>query len=354
MPTPPLAHRVCRAFLPVLAGLLCLGLSACQRNHLVQREAFVFGTRVELLSIGSNPEASANAMAEVLREFDRIHRSYHAWEPSDLTRLADVCREGKPYPVSPELDGLLAKARMLSTRSEGLFDPGIGALVRLWGFHTDTFVPRLPDANELARVVAAKPRIGDIQVRDGQAQCSNAAVSPDFGGFAKGWALDRAAAILHERGIHNALINIGGNVMALGKKGDVPWQIGIQDPRGGGAIASLALLDGEAVGTSGDYQRYFELEGHRYSHLIDPRSGRPAEDTHAVTILMPPGPDAGLLSDADSKPIFVAGKDWRQLADKMGVQHVLRVDAEGRIAVTRAMLARLNFPGDHKPDVVVD
>ncbi|WP_345533026.1 FAD:protein FMN transferase [Viridibacterium curvum] len=350
----PFSRRIRRAILLMLAALVCLGLSACQRKQLVQREAFVFGTRVELLSVGSNPEATVSAMAEVLREFDRIHRNYHAWEPSELTRLADACRNGQPYPVSAELGTLLDKAGMLSARSEGLFDPGIGALVRLWGFHTDTFVPKLPDAAELARLVAARPGMRDIRVSGGQARCSNPAVSPDFGGFAKGWALDRAAAILHAKGIHDALINIGGNVMALGKKGDVPWQIGIQDPRGGGAIASLALLDGEAVGTSGDYQRYFELEGHRYSHLIDPRNGKPAEGTHAVTILMPPGPDAGLLSDADSKPIFVAGKDWRQLADKMGVQHVLRVDAEGRIAVTRAMLARLNFPANHGPDLVVD
>ena len=107
----------------------------------------------------------------------------------------------------------------------------------------------------------------------GESRQSQPRVKLDLGGYAKGYALDRAAEILKSQGIHNALINIGGNVLALGTHGTRPWRVGIQHPRKPGPLATLELRDGEAIGTSGDYQRYFELDGKRYCHLIDPRTG---------------------------------------------------------------------------------
>jgi thiamine biosynthesis lipoprotein len=166
-------------------------------------------------------------------------------------------------------------------------------------------------------------------------------VQLDLGGYAKGYALDRAAAILRQQGVANALINIGGNVMALGRKGDRPWQVGIQHPRAPTPIAALALYDGEAIGTSGDYQRYFEVDGRRYSHLIDPRTGAPVTETEAVTVLVTPRPGAGVLSDVASKPIFIAAGSWRDMARRYAISHVLRVDANGHIMATRDMGARM-------------
>jgi thiamine biosynthesis lipoprotein len=182
-------------------------------------------------------------------------------------------------------------------------------------------------------------------------------VALDFGGYLKGVALDRAAAIFKARGIGNALINIGGNVLALGSKGSQPWRVGIRHPRpeqaGGAPLATLELRDGEAIGTSGDYQRFFELEGHRYCHLIDPRNGAPATGTQALTVLIPPGADAGMRSDVLSKPLFIAGADWPALAKKLGANQVLRVDASGKISATAAMQARLSFETADLPVSVV-
>lgn len=142
--------------------------------------------------------------------------------------------------------------------------------------------------------------------------------------------------------------------MALGSKGDQPWRVGIQHPRAPQALAALPLYDGEAIGTSGDYQRYFDLNGRRYSHLLDPRTGAPATGTEAVTILVTPRFHAGTLSDAASKPIFLAGERWREYATRYGIDQVLRVDGQGRIQVTKALRGRLQFLGDAKPDEVVD
>lgn len=142
--------------------------------------------------------------------------------------------------------------------------------------------------------------------------------------------------------------------MALGSKGEHPWRVGIQHPREPRPLASLPLRDGEAIGTSGDYQRFFELDGERYCHLLDPRSGMPARGTQAVTLLVTPRPHAGTLSDAASKPAYLAGERWREYTRRFGIEHALRVDDQGRIEVTRALRDRLQFDAGITPASVID
>lgn len=334
--------------------LLALVLSACQRAQVFQQESYVFGTRVEVAVYGDSEPQARTALAAVLREFDRLHRAYHAWEPSELTALNEAIAKGQAATVSPELAAMLRDAQAIAATGDGLFDPALGRLIALWGFHTDTFVPRLPDPAQVAALLKAAPSMADLSIAGTTVESRNPAVELDLGGYAKGYALDRAAAILREQGVKNALINIGGNVMALGAKGDQPWRVGIQHPRAPHPLAALPLYDGEAIGTSGDYQRYFELDGRRYSHLLDPRTGAPADGTEAVTILVTPRANAGTLSDAASKPAFLGGERWREYLARYGIDHALRVDAAGHIQVTRALRGRLQFLGDNKPDQVVD
>lgn len=321
----------------------CCALAGCGRERVFQREGYVFGTRVDVAVYTADSSLADAAMAAVLREFDRLHHAYHAWEPSELTALNEALVNGRSHEVSPELAAMLRDAQRLSETGEGLFDPAIGALVGLWGFHTDTFEPTLPDPAALAALKAAQPRMRDIKIEGRLVSSRNLAVRVDFGGYAKGYALDRAAGILREQGIQNALINIGGNIMALGSKGKQPWRVGIQHPRQPGTMATMPLYDGEAVGTSGDYQRYFELDGIRYAHLLDPRTFEPAHGTQALTVLVTPRPHAGVLSDVASKPAYLAGDGWREQARRFGIAHALRVAVDGRVEVTRALRARLEF-----------
>jgi thiamine biosynthesis lipoprotein len=335
----------------LLIVFLAAILTACGKPVPVAQEAFVFGTRVEVQVAGVREAEAHAALGEVLREFDRLHRSYHAWQPSELTALNAALAAGKSHTVSAELAGFIRTAQDLAQRSDYLFDPALGKLIALWGFHSDEFKPALPAADALQAMVAAKPASADLVIEGNTVSASNPAVALDFGGYLKGIALDRAAVLLKARGINDALINIGGNVLALGSKGETPWRVGIRHPRielaGEGVIATLELRDGEAIGTSGDYQRFFELDGRRYSHLIDPRSGAPAQGTQSLTVLIPPAPDAGMRSDVLTKPLFIAGERWRDLARKLAVTQVLRVDALGRIFVTPTMQTRLRFEMDN-------
>jgi thiamine biosynthesis lipoprotein len=173
---------------------------------------------------------------------------------------------------------------------------------------------------------------------------SNPAVQLDFGGYAKGYALDRAAAILSAHGIGDALINVGGNIMALGRHGERPWRIALESPRGNGLLATIELENGEAIGTSGDYRRYYEIDGKRYAHIIDPRTGYPVPGVESVTVLVQPQEGAGALSDAASKPIFIGGKSgWRNAATRMGISCAMLVDSDGIVHITRELNARLLF-----------
>lgn len=344
-----------RTFLKLALIALIALTAACGRTPLQEQQAYVFGTRVEVLVVSDDPEQGRKAIGAVLREFDRLHRAYHAWQPSELMDLNLAIFSGRPQQVSPELAAFVSEAQALSRQGDYLFDPGIGELIKLWGFQADEFKAELPWQSDVADWLASKPSIADLVIDGTIIRSRNRHVALDFGGYLKGVALDRAAAILRQQGIHDALINIGGNVMALGSKQGKPWRIGIQHPRQPGPLATVTLADGEAIGTSGDYQRFFEVDGKRYAHLLDPRTGYPADHTQAVTVLIPPGPRAGTLSDASSKPIFIAGPEhWREMARKMEIGLVLRVDRDNRIFVTDALQKRLEFIGQPPEMTVVE
>lgn len=342
---------MCRGLLLALAVLL---LSACAQPQIFHQEAYVFGTRVDLTVYGKSLDKASEAMAEVLREFDRLHHAFHAWKPSELTDLNQAIARGEAHVVSEELAELLRDAQRFSAEGDHLFDPALGRLIELWGFHADEFEPVEPDPVALAAVLEARPSMADLLIEGNRVTSNNPMVQIDLGGYAKGYALDRAVAILRARGIDSALVNIGGNVMALGSKGGTPWRLGIQHPREPRPLATLPLYDGEAIGTSGDYQRFVEVDGERFSHLLDPRTGQPARGTQSLTVLIMPRENAGTWSDATSKSPFIAADDWLQYVQRYDIAHALRVADDGTIEVTRHMRARLQIPSDLRPVVVVD
>ncbi len=331
--------------LALLSLILLLG--ACGKEPLYQEQAYVFGTQVDVSIYGEDETKARQAVASVMHEFQRLHDLLHAWKPSELSELNTALAQGKSKVVAQEVAAMLQDAARMSAQSGGLFNPAIGGLIQTWGFQADDFKAILPDEKKIAALVKANPQMGDLvffSTPTGELVSSrNPAVKLDLGGYAKGYALDRAATILKQQGVKNALINIGGNVLALGLHGSRAWRVGIQHPRKPGPLATLELRDGEAIGTSGDYQRYFEFNGKRYCHLIDPRSGYPAHGTQAVTILTH-GERAGLLSDGSSKPLFISGaQGWRAAAQQMQIAEAMLIDADGVVHLTAELQKRLEF-----------
>ncbi len=178
----------------------------------------------------------------------------------------------------------------------------------------------------------------------------NPAVQLDFGAYLKGYGVDRAMEALIELGIAHAIINAGGDLRAIGRRPERPWRVGIRDPRGPGVMASLEIEGDECVFTSGDYERYFDYEGVRYHHILDPRSGSSARGTMSVTVVHNNGAEA----DAAATALFIAGPDgWRETAQAMGIEHVMLVDEAGKVYVTPTLAARLTFEAAQPPTLEV-
>ncbi len=227
---------------------------------------------------------------------------------------------------------------------------GVGALVELWGFDDGSEPPAAPPAAAaIAATLAAAGSIRDLGIDGRRIEGRPARYLLDLGGIAKGAAIDRVAAGLAARGVTPALVNAGGDLRVIGERPGRDWRIGIQAPRAAGLIGTLRLEAGEAAFTSGDYERYFETDGVRLHHILDPRTGRPVTHTQAVTVIAADGTTA----DASATALFVAGPDrWQVMARRLGVAAVLRVDATGRLEMTTAMRDRFQ-PGAAAPSAII-
>ena len=150
--------------------------------------------------------------------------------------------------------------------------------------------------------------------------------------------------------IHNAIINTGGDLSVSGTHGNRPWRIGIRHPRKEAAIAWLEASDNESVFTSGDYERYYMHKGKRYHHILDPRTGYPAQGSSSVTVIH----DNAAEADAAATALFVAGPQyWHSIALSMGIRYVMLIDTEGTIHMNPAMVERIHFINDATPSILL-
>jgi thiamine biosynthesis lipoprotein len=332
-----------RLFLFFYLGFLLTGCT--KPEPLYNTQSYVFGTLVDITIFGESEGHAQEISNQIIHEFQSLHNRLHAWRPSELMTINHAFRQSSaPVAIQPDVAAMITDATKLSIQSKGTFNPAIGGLIETWGFHHDEFRPIKVDEAKIKNLVKANPEMADIVIQNGKVFSNNPTVQLDLGGYAKGYALDIALAYLRKQGVKNALINIGGNIVALGKHGEKPWRVGIQHPRKPNAIATLDLESGWAIGTSGDYQRYFELNGKRYCHIIDPATGYPAQGVQAVTVLIPPQINAGTLSDVASKPIFIAKPETRAEAAKaMGVENFLVIESADKISVSTAMANRITW-----------
>lgn len=338
----------------LLLALLLL-LTSCFKEPIYQSQGYIFGTLVDITIYGETEERAQTLSNQVLQDFQALHNRLHAWKPISANKLSELgelnaafAQGPQPIAISPDLAGMLADITKLSVKSNGLFNPAISHLIGAWGFQRDNFNPVDVDVEKIKALVKANPSMTDIVLKANTAYSINPTVKLDLGGYAKGYALDIAVAYLRQQHVKNALINVGGNVIAMGQHGDQPWRVGIQHPRAASAIATLDLPDGWAIGTSGDYQRYFMLDGKRYSHIIDPRTGYPTQHTQAVTVLVPPQASgqiqAGVLSDVVSKPIFIEQPENKsKAAQAFGIENFMVIDDKSHIFVSKKLAEKLHW-----------
>ena len=330
---------------PVLAALLLASLlttASCSRQ---EREfhysLFTFGTLVDITLYGTD-QATADAAFEKLQtDFDRYHQQWSPWTQGDLAKLNTALQASRRTELPESLRELVLNSVRLSSLTDGYYNPAIGKLINLWQFHRyeePGIAP--PDTAAITKLVNSAPSMDDIQIMDGTIRSDNPDVLLNFGAYAKGFAIELGLETIKTFGIENAIINAGGDLGAIGKRGDRPWNIGIRHPRKDGILASVQLKENESVFTSGDYERVYFHEGKRYHHILDPRTGYPTGKAQSVTVIHEnPG-----FADAIATALFVAGStDWQRIAEKADARLVMLVDEHGEIHLTPGMEKRLKI-----------
>jgi thiamine biosynthesis lipoprotein len=326
------------------AGLLLLGLllGGCQGETPVTTTRFnALGSQVDLSLVGVNPGQAERAAAAIKRDFELMHQAWNAWEPGPMGRINQLLPKGEPFVAPPSVMPLVRLSQRYAEQSGGLFNPAIGNLIELWGFHSES--PEChppPSQRSIERLVRANPKMSDIRVQGLELQGTNPALKLDFGAITRGYAIDLTIEALRELGVRNALVQVGSDLRAIGERSGQPWRVPIRRPSGSGVLAILKIRGDEAVGNAAAYERNFIYGGTTYHHVLDPRTGQPAQDTLAVTVAH----GDATTADAAATALFLAGPtQWPGVARTMGVRFVLLVDARGTLHMSPEMQARLEL-----------
>jgi thiamine biosynthesis lipoprotein len=245
------------------------------------------------LRIGASDARSAERLAQLaIAEVRRIETKYSRYRPDSIVSRINAAAAREAVPCDSETMSLMGYAAALHGASDGLFDITSGVLRRAWDFRR----PAVPPARVLEPLLAL---VGWSRVECGgqDVYLRQAGMEIDFGGFGKEYAADRAGALLAGAGVRHGYVNLGGDMRFIGPDLDGrPWSIGIQDPRDpDGVVASIPVSSG-ALATSGDYERFFEIDGRRYCHILDPRDGMPVRYWRSVSVLAPMAIAAGSCS----------------------------------------------------------
>lgn len=318
-------------------------LLACSRPPQAFQETIaVFSTLVKLTVYAHQPEQASRAFAAVNARFQHIHHEWHAWEKGGLvSKINQAIAQGESIEVSEEVAQFIQRNQQLCQQTNGLFDPGIGKLIKLWGFQQNSYeLNRAPSAESLAEVLAYKASILDLYWQGNRLSSSNNKVALDFGASGKAYALDAATQTLTKEGIRQATMMIGGDIQVLGEKPDGPWRIGIKDPLNPNqAKASLNLHSGEAACSSGTYERFYTDQGKKVSHIIHPHSGQPVTHLlHSTAIHS----DA-LIAEVGALAQLIAGADhWQSIAHNLGVEYSYLIDNQARDIISSELNKRLS------------
>jgi thiamine biosynthesis lipoprotein len=247
-------------------------------------EFTAMASRCELRIAGVS-EAAAHAAAQpAMAEVQRIEATYSRYRADSIvSRINAAAGSGQATEVSEECAQLLTLAAQLHAQSGGLFDITSGVLRRVWDFQARR-VPAQDQIDEVLRLIGWPQVQWDADHR--RIALPEVGMQIDFGGFGKEYAADRAATVLQQHGIKHGFVNLGGDVRVIGPKPDgTPWLIAVAHPRKGDeVIASLPVAQG-ALATSGDYERYFELDGQRYCHILNPHTGWPVRAWQSISVL---------------------------------------------------------------------
>jgi FAD:protein FMN transferase len=317
--------------------------SAAPKLLLRERKLAVMGTELLITALHADEKLLDRALDAAVLEIQRVEDLMTDWRASPLTTLNQVAGVG-PHEVPEELAQLIDRGLAVAELSGGAFDLTFRTFGMLWDFKA--VPPQLPEA---AAIEAALAKCGwqKVQVDLEASQITRPeGIEIGLGGIAKGFGVDRAMAVLMEFGIQHAVVNAGGDLKALGRNFDELWSIAIRHPRDRERVIALLPISNTCVVTSGDYERFFEYEGKRYHHILDPRTGYPAQGCMSATVV---APDAA-IADALATAVCVLGVEKGfALIESLPRIDALAVDMQGKVFATSGLLQSLPESAQAEP-----
>jgi FAD:protein FMN transferase len=283
---------------------------------------------------GETAEYLERFAAAAEAEVRRIEARYSRYRgDSELARINKVAATGGVIDIDAETVGLIAYAKACFAKSDGAFDITSGLLRTVWDFS----VSRLPDQSSIDSIL---PLIGldNVALVDNQLHFRKPGMELDFGGLGKEYAADRAAGVCIDLGARHGFVDLGGDISVIGPQSDGhPWRIGIRHPRGAKKLVAEIALPSGALATSGDYECFIEVDGRRYCHILDPRTGWPARGLSSVTVIS----DHCLVAGSLSTAAMLKGADGAAWLHELGVRHIA-IDVNGKSRGTEPPLTRYN------------
>ena len=318
-----------RAQLAVLA-LLMLAAPAGRAEWFSEQQSKM-GTRVEIQLWHEDAAEAQRLVAAGMAELDRIEAAMSTYRDDSELSLVNREAAARPVPVSPELYALIERSLALSAQTHGAFDITYDSVGYLYDFRARE---RPAEAAISARLAAVDYRKLELEPAARTLRFAQPGMRLNLGGIAKGYACERVSALLRAAGVQHALANAGGDTRLLGDRRGRPWLVGIRDPDDEQGVVTRLALEDEAISTSGDYERYFDEEGVRYHHILDPSTGKSVTGIRSVTVV---GPDA-TLTDGLSTSLFVLGVErGLELIDTLPDYEAVIVDSEHGVHVSKGL-----------------
>jgi len=331
-------------FRALIFVFLIFFISGCGKKE-YSRVEFLMDTVVEIKVYHRSKAEAEEAINSSMEEMRRVEQKMSYFLPgSEVSRInkeallekrkGSLLAEGW-IPVSDELFSLLKESVLLSELTKGCFDVTIYPLWKIWKFEGENL--EVPDEKEIEKELQLID-YKNIIIENGKIKFVKRGMGIDLGGIAKGYAVDAAVSVLKKKNITSAMVNAGGDMYVLGRKQGKPWRIGIRHPRREGEILGTIKVEDKAIVTSGDYERFFFSEGKKYHHIINPKTGYPADECQSVTIVA----KEATFADGLATGIFVLGpQEGMALIENLeGVEGVI-VSKEGDISVSSGLGSKI-------------
>jgi thiamine biosynthesis lipoprotein len=334
----------------IVLGLAALLLVAtflgADRGAVLRHEFRLLGWPAQVEVRDVDPALFERVVGELGRELHRMDTQWHPWKPSELVRANQALAARGEATLPESMRVPLRRALVLRETSGGLFEPAVGGLVGLWGFHTDTYpIPTPPPTPAAVRAWREQAVGAAVLTIDGERlRSDNRGVRLDLSAVIEGMAAETLARRLRSAGMDQALVSFGGDAYAVGDGGGRPWLVELRDPFGG-VFGRIELADGEAFFNAGSYDRYREApNGTRWGYILDPRTGYPTHGGAATAVLH----DDPMLADAAAIALMVGGPaEFEATVRRMGLGCALMITEENELLITTRMQQR--FRADRQP-----